>query len=184
MKKMLMTRPIWIAVVLFGASISVNSAIAEDHEVTANHPPVTSEPEKVYVESANGTYRSTKSDEYCFYNEEHDHIHCYDEDPEAANDRGVVVESAVENRTYRSTRRHHDPIATGIGVGIAIGLPILVHHAIHDRRYYSNYYGNYSRNYYQNHRSGLDRHNYRGDRRNHHGDYRRGHRSKKNQHFR
>lgn len=145
-----MKGPKWIAVIVLGAGISTNNAIAEDHEVTAVHPPVASEPEKVYVESANGNYRSTKSDEYCFYNEEHDHIHCYDEDPEAASSRVVVVENIIENRTYRSTRRRHDPIATGVGVGLAIGIPLLVHHAIYDRHYYGQSYGNGYRSHYRN----------------------------------
>ena len=167
-----MNGPKWIAVIILGAGISTNNAIAEGQEVTPVHPPVASEPEKVYVESANGNYRSTKSDEYCFYNEEHDHIHCYDEDPVAANNRVVVVENVVENRTYRSTRRRHDPIATGVGVGLAIGIPLLVHHAIYDRHYYGNSYRNSYRNKHRNH-SRYYSGNYRGYGRHHRGDSRR-----------
>lgn len=108
-------------------------------------PEQVTEPERVYVESDRATYRGTRSDEHCFYNEEHDHIHCYDEDPGQRQDRVVYV----ENRTYRSTRhRDYDPIATGLGVGVAIGLPILIHGAIHDRRHYAHKYGRSYRNSY------------------------------------
>lgn len=177
-------------------------------EVTSAHPPTAVEhsavehsafePQKVYVETEQGTYRGTRSDEHCFYSEDHDHIHCYDKDPGQLQDRVVYV----ENRTYRSTRpissrysasrysssphsysryssssyERHDPIATGLGVGVAIGLPILIHHAVHDRyeyRYrYSKSYGNRYGSRYDSHHFGQKFRNNRHDR---HDRYRSGH---------
>jgi hypothetical protein len=95
------------------------------------------------VESGNNTYRATRSEEHCFYYEEHDHIRCYDHDPTV---RKVIIE---ERTVYRSTRpgtRHYhrysrasnpnlDPISTGIGVGLAIGIPILIHNSLDHHRY-------------------------------------------------
>ena len=97
-----------------GTGLSTSAAQAETSSAEANHT-IVSEPEKVYVESNQGsyrgtsssTYRSTRSDEYCFFNEEHQHIHCYDEDPESLDDRVVIVENRTSRTTSRTTRRPH-----------------------------------------------------------------------------
>jgi hypothetical protein len=151
--------------ILIGTSLittlGASCVMAETTDYEASHT-VVNEPEKVYVETSGRTYRGKRSDEYCFYNDEHKHIHCYDEDPQVLNDRVVVT----ENRTYRSTRRRYDPIATGIGVGIAIGLPILVHQAFHDRHHYGNRFKRYSRNHRYSDRSrNRYTNDYRGNRR-------------------
>jgi len=151
--------------ILIGTSVLItlgaSDAMAETTEYETSHK-VVNEPEKVYVETSGRNYRGTRSDEYCFYNDEHQHIHCYDEDPQLLNSRVVVT----ENRTYQTTRRRHDPIATGIGVGFAIGLPILIHHAVHDRQHYqSRYYERHNRHSrYQNRFRNGYRNDYRGNR--------------------
>jgi hypothetical protein len=100
-----------LTVLLSCGFYSLNAVSESTSEITSAHPPLVEhapvEPEKVYVETGSATYRGTRSDEHCFYNEEHDHIHCYDQDPGQLEDRVVYV----ENRTYRSTRyRRPDPI--------------------------------------------------------------------------
>jgi hypothetical protein len=122
------------------------SVFAENNAtVIAAHPPTPSEPERVYVDTGSASHRSTRSEEYCFYSEAHNHIHCYDEDPkkqqQQQQDRVVIIDNTV----HRSTRYQHrrnpisSGISTGIGVGVAIGLPLIIHHGLHDRHgYYRN----------------------------------------------
>ena len=138
---------------------------------------VRNEPQKVYVESSDGTYRATRNDDHCFYNEEHDHIHCYADDPSLS--KTVFIE---EQTTYRSTRNRsrdrviyrdrHDPIATGLGVGLAIGLPILIHNNLHHQRHYR-----YNRHYnsrYNSHRNSHRNSHYKSNRRHDNGGNRGG----------
>ena len=172
---------------LFSIPLYAETVYAEDTykedgaAVIAAHPSTSSEPERVYVETGSATHRSTRSEEYCFYNEEHDHIHCYDQDPRQQQDRVVIVENTV----HRSTRYQHrrDPISTGIGVGVAIGLPLLIHHGIHDRhRSYRN-----DHHYKRHGFSSSFRHSYgkhhgksygKGFRKGHRNDYKHGRQSR------
>lgn len=137
-----MNRSILSFVSLFALSGAALNATAE--EVVVEHTASTAEaPERVYVRST-----SSHREEHCFFNKEHDHIHCYDEEPT----REVVI---VEDRSNRRVIRRHtryDPVSTGLGVGIAIGLPILVHHAIHNRHYGYSRHRDYRHRNYKKHR--------------------------------
>ena len=130
-------------------------------------------PSRIYVEDNGRTYRSTRANEHCEYQEELDRIYCYDVEPTTR----VYTEETRVYRTVRPKRYYragYDPIATGLGVGLAIGIPLLVHNSYdrHHRKYrrhhrygyrYDNhYYGNhyygkskrYNRGYYRGYRDG------------------------------
>lgn len=131
------------------------------HTETIQHEPA------VYVEAERGTYRSTRSDEYCEFHEEHNHIHCYEEKPTQTVyfEKETVYRSTRPSRYYSSSI---DPIATGLGVGLAIGLPILIHNSIDHRYHRKNYRNRYDRHNrgYRSYRSGY-RDGYKNYRRSH-----------------
>jgi len=146
-----------------GSDLADSEAI--DHEVIEhevdeygpddNEPEMRHEPQKVYVETSNGSYRSTRDEEHCFYNQEHDHLHCYDSDIQPSHRSHVTISS--DHRTY-SSRHHHnhyDPISSGLAVGLAIGLPILLHNSNRDSHHYRRHSGrHYNRGRYGRHHRG------------------------------
>ncbi len=122
-------------VLLLGLSMTAQAADPSEsvdmaaEEAITSHEVFESErtPTVVYVETEHGTYRSTRSDEHCYFHEAHDHIHCTEEVPAT---KTVIIEEDTVYRTTRSHRRYqrdYDPLLTGLGVGLAIGLPILVY---------------------------------------------------------
>jgi len=135
----------WPALLL---GLTITAQAAEQSEAVAptveaaitTHDVVEAEsaPTVVYVETEHGTYRSTRSNEHCYYHEGHDHIHCTEDVPAT---KTVIIEEDTVYRTTRSQRRYqrdYDPLLTGLGVGLAIGLPILVYdnHRHHRRDYH------------------------------------------------
>lgn len=141
-----------LTIFLIGTSLT-GTVVAEEigsgsivqHEVVQESESYRPEPQKVYVESADGTYRSTREDEYCFYNEERNQIRCYAEDPAHSP---VVREERTVYRSTRTGRQHHyrQGLSTGLGVGLAIGVPILIHNSL-DRHRYQRHYGYYGHGY-------------------------------------
>ena len=121
------------------------------------------EPERVYVETDERTYRSTRSseneyrydDERCFYNEDHEHIHCFSEEIEdEVTDRVYVNNSHRYIRTRHSRHNYYyDPISTGIAVGLAVGIPLLIHDSHRSRSSYNRHNRHRSYNRHNRHHS-------------------------------
>jgi hypothetical protein len=103
------------------------------------------EPEKVYVESGDRSFQTTR-DEECFYNEAHGHLHCYAEDTQPV--RQVTYIETPRSRTYRTVHTtyrddYRRPISTGIAIGLGIGIPILLHNSFshHGGHHYRGHHG-------------------------------------------
>lgn len=132
-------------------------------------------PEKVYVQSSNSG-GSSQENENCSYNNEHKHIHCYEDDSRNLNKPQTRVVYRTNSRTYRDRDDYASGLSTGaLTVGLAVGIPLLLHNSYS----YDDYsYGGYSHGYrsrYGHYRSYGDHGSYSGYR---HGGYRSGgHRS-------
>lgn len=137
-----------------GLLILITQSALAEHEQTETGPLVEreqlSEPQKVYIESGNSTHWRTRGEEHCFYNKEHDHLHCYDEDITTSE---PVLRVSSGHRHYQTRRYYYDrrdhyyarynPISTGLAIGIGLGIPILLNqsfshhrgHGSHHRRH-------------------------------------------------
>ncbi len=148
--------------IIISAEEIPGTVVAEDQEQQVEHPPVHSpehplehlpeqqteqyteqytEPQKVYVESSDGSHRRTRSEEHCYFNEEHDHLHCYDAEIRSSAPQYNVVKGHRHYRTRtRHSYNHHDhynPVSTGVAIGIGLGLPVLLHNSFRHGHHYS-----------------------------------------------
>ena len=118
-----------------GLLILITQSALAEHELTETGPVVVrqqpSEPQKVYIESDNSTIRRTRGSEHCFYNKEHDHLHCYAEDITVS----APLQVSTGHRHYQTRRYYYDrydrynPVSTGLAIGLGIGIPILLNHS-------------------------------------------------------
>ncbi|MFT7685003.1 MAG: hypothetical protein ACI9FB_000345 [Candidatus Azotimanducaceae bacterium] len=141
-------------------AIDTSSQMLEvDHELASRpeHQVVDRDtPQKVYIESSGPRRNVSLDEENCSYNDEHEHIHCYESDEyqddsvlsrsNRSSNRRVVYRTRDRDRGYRNT--------SGLAIGLAVGIPWLIHNAHHDRhysrshyRYRSGYHPNYQSNY-------------------------------------
>jgi len=153
-----LVRPFLFTLILFTQNVFAQSEIEPQTPLTS---PQNTVPEKVYIQNTTSGGISHRS-ENCFYNDEHQHLHCYEDD-----DRNVQKsESRVVYRTSNRDYRDRDNYNSALSLGLAIAVPLL-----HD-----NYrYGAYRSHGYRSYGYRSYRHGYRSHSKSHRRHHRRHH---------
>lgn len=151
------------SLVLVSHLIVSQGVFAQYEETTQNQSELTV-PERVYIQTNNSNDISREG-ENCFYNDEHQHIHCYED--ERFEDKSYRNENISHSKTrvvYRTSNRtygdrYYTPSA--LSIGLAIGIPLLLHSSYHHDAYrYS--YRSHNRHYRSHYRSHHRKSHHRG----------------------
>ncbi|MBL4679239.1 MAG: hypothetical protein JKY88_00785 [Pseudomonadales bacterium] len=155
-----------LSTIVLATQILVSQGVFAQSEEISQDQIENSVPKKVYVQTApsrnisrDNSRNISREGENCFYNDEHQHIHCYEdvryEDQRYENKNFNKTKSRVVYRTSNRTYRDRGYSPSALSIGLAIGIPLLIHNSYRNNSY---------------------RHGYRSHQRHHRSHYRRHHR--------
>jgi len=166
-----------LSTIVLATQILVSQGIFAQSEEISQDQIENSVPEKGYVHTAPSRNISpdisrnirrdiSREDENCFYNDEHQHIHCYEneryEDQRYENESFNKTKSRVVYRTSSRTYRDRDYSTSALSIGLAIGIPLLIQNSYRNnsyrhgyrskQRHYRSHYRRHHRGHYSHHR--------------------------------